>query len=228
MIEEFKFAYEEVHGITSLTLTKKDISYFHNQVLNLLNNYKPKSRYTIIISYKRTSVSDPVNIDFIKFKEPVKALIIEFSVPRVIEMEIYLSTYEKGIEIEGFRSHYRIKSDNEALILNIKDFFDAFFERKRNIHTIVHRYAIYVSIPLSFVVAYYLQKLLGFPDYMLYLLMTVLPFYVFTKSFRWLMPYTDFIEENSLQSKLRYGIATVVLGVLAAGLYDIIKNSLRK
>ncbi|MDI6915536.1 MAG: hypothetical protein QMC95_15190, partial [Desulfitobacteriaceae bacterium] len=135
MIEEFKFDYEEVRGITSMTLTKRDILYFHEQLLELLGPQKPKSRYTIVTNFERVSVINPENIDFIKFRNPIRALIIEYSVQRVIEIEIYLSTYEKSIEIESFRSHYRINCNDEALILKISNFLNSFFTKKKNFHS---------------------------------------------------------------------------------------------
>lgn len=61
---------------------------------------------------------------------------------------------------------------------------------------------------------------------MIYLLIMVMPFYVFTKFFRWLMPYTYIVDENKLKYNLRYIVATVMVGMITSGAYDFIKNTI--
>lgn len=227
MIEEFKYLHESVKRISSLTLTKNDIKIFHEGILERLKKYKViNSKYTIIADTRRTSVTDPNGIDFLKFKSSINALIIEFSASKNVEMEFYLSTYEKNAEIEGFRSHYRIRCNDEDILVLIEDFLDNFFKKRKNYNSIFHEDAALVSTSLSIVPAYLIYKKFNLPFYVFLGLMMIMPFYVFTKFFRWLFPYTYFTEENPYKNKVRYGLVTIILGATASGAYYILSQLL--
>ena len=224
MIEEFKYENQEIRGVTSLTLSKEDILKLHNDLLELMDGKKPQIKYTIITSVNRKSFTHPKNIDFLKISESIGALIIEYNIPKVMEMEIYLSTYEKGAEIPGFRSLYNINCNDETLMLSICNYLDKFIKKKKNYHYIFHQYAAYISVPLGGLLIYFLNKIFDIPEYANLALMVLVPFYVFTRTFRWLMPYTYFPEENNLKGKLRYILLTLILGLVATGVWDIGKS----
>ncbi|MUG46323.1 hypothetical protein [Paenibacillus woosongensis] len=226
MIEEFKYNNEFISGITSLTMKKEDILKLHDEMITIFRAYKPRVKYSIITNSTRNSFSDPHNIDFFKIKEPIKAIIIEYNIQRIIDVEIYLSTYEKGEGLGGFRSVYRISSNNEELLAKVRDFIEIYIKKTKNLHFIFHKYAVFVSLALTGGFIYFLNKYIEIPQALIYLLIMVMPFYVFTKFFRWLMPYTYIVDENKLKYNLRYIVATVMVGMITSGAYDFIKNTI--
>jgi len=89
MIDEFKYENQEIRGITSLTLSQEDILKLHNDLLELVKEKKPQIKYSVITKVNRKSFADPKNIDFLKISDSIEALIIEYNISKILELEIY-------------------------------------------------------------------------------------------------------------------------------------------
>lgn len=228
MIEEFKYIDEEIKGVTSLTLKKEDIIKLSIDMQSILEKYDVLSKYTLISNVNRKSYSNVDSIDFLKFGSSVEAMIIEYHVDEIIDIGIYLSTYEKEIILPGYKSMYNIQSNDEKLLLQVSDYLRKFTNKKKNYHYIVHKHATLISVPLGMIVLYFLNKYFEVPNYANVVIIAFIPFYVFTRTFRWLMPYTYFVEENELKGKLRYFAITTILGIVAAGIWELIKLLISK
>jgi len=109
-------------------------------------------------------------------------------------------------------------------MLTICNYLDRFIKKKKNYHYIFHQYGVYISVPLGGLLIYFLNKIIDIPEYANMSLIAVVPFYVLTRTFRWLMPYTYFPEENNLKGKLRYVILTLILGLVTTGVWEIGKT----
>lgn len=228
MIAEFKYSNEKIQGITSLTLNNQDIQKLDADIRDILSIYNIESKYTLISSVDRKSYNNPSNIDFLKFGSPVEAMIIEYNVLDIIDIGIYLSTYEKEIILPGFKSMYNIQSNDENIMILINDYLNKFIDNKKNIHFLFHKHGGVISTFLGVILILMLSKFIELPNYVKLLIIMFVPFYVFTRFFRWVMPYTYFVDENKFKDKLRMITLTVILGSFGSGVWELFKIIITK
>ena len=224
LIEEFDIPNEEISLINSTSLKKKDILYLHDLISSTFkkNKINPKYRYTVITRNSRKSFSDPKMINFNHFESTIEGLLIEIFYEKEIDIQILLLTYEKDKIVSEYNSHFRIKANNSDLVTILSKEIKLFFKKRKNYHFLIHKYPIFISLPLIFGLLAAIKKFIDIPENIKYIFLA-LSFFIFTNPLRKLFPYTFFKEENKKKVFIISIISVVILAIIGNGAYDFVR-----
>lgn len=209
-------------NIPAVTIAYNDLKHLVKRLVDYLNEKKFKNIDPKVsfygINYSETFKYDSFP-EFLNFKEGLE--LIDISI-QANDIDITISLSSKEINPFGTTFSKILVETNDRIITNgLSEEINAFFKKRRNYHEVVHKYGIYISMAICYILYVVCIDLWGYklnefkiPQKYIGIAFLLLSFPL-KKYLRWLFPYVYFVSENRnrrFQRVLLYGVLTSLLG----------------
>jgi len=208
-------------SVPAVTITYNDLKHLVTRIVDYLKEKKITITKSVV-SFYGESYNEEFQYDkfpeFLNFKEGLNLIEINICAS---DIDITISLSSKEINpVDTIFSKYIVESNDRIITNGLSDEITSFFKKRKNYHNVVHKYGIYVSIAISYLLYIVIRNILIDickieinNEYMLPIFF-VLSFPI-KKYLRWLFPYVYFVSEDRqrrFQRILMYGILVSLLG----------------